>query len=164
MFKLLRYLKKYWWAAVLAPVFMFIEVAMDLSLATYMAEMVDEAIPSGNIDAILVLGLTMLVPVLIGVVGGILSGVFANIASFNFANDLRKDLFKKIMNLSYHQMDDFSTGSLVTRVTNDVTQIQNFISMAIRMIIRSLSIFILGIVYTLSLNSNFGLVWPSTDR
>ena len=56
MFKLLRYLKKYWWAAVLAPVFMFIEVAMDLSLATYMAEMVDEAIPSGNIDAILVLG------------------------------------------------------------------------------------------------------------
>lgn len=158
MFKLLKYLKKYWWAAILAPFFMFIEVAMDLSLATSMATMVDEAIPSGNINMILSLGIMMLVRVLIGVVGGILSGVFANIASFNFANDLRKDLFKKIMNLSYHQMDDFSTGSLVTRVTNDVTQIQNFISMAIRMMIRSLSIFILGIFYTLSLNSQFGLV------
>ena len=158
MLKLLRYLKKYWWAALLAPIFMVIEVAMDLSLTKHMAQMVDVTIPSGNINEILILGLTMIGTVLIGVLGGILSGVFANYASFKFANALRKDLFKKIMNLSYNQMDDFSTGSLVTRVTNDVTQIQNFIAMAIRMMIRSLSIFVLGIVFTLSINSRFGLI------
>ena len=137
---------------------MVIEVAMDLSLTKHMAQMVDVTIPSGNINEILILGLTMIGTVLIGVLGGILSGVFANYASFKFANALRKDLFKKIMNLSYNQMDDFSTGSLVTRVTNDVTQIQNFIAMAIRMMIRSLSIFVLGIVFTLSINSRFGLI------
>ncbi len=158
MLKLLRYLKKYWWAALLAPVFMFVEVAMDLSLTKYMATMVDVAIPSGNINQILLLGLTMVGTVLVGVVGGILSGVFANIASFKFANDLRKDLFKKIMNLSYNQMDDFSTASLVTRVTNDVTQIQNFVAMSIRMMIRSLSIFVLGIVFTIGINLRFGLI------
>lgn len=102
MLKLLRYLKKYWWAALLAPIFMVIEVAMDLSLTKHMAQMVDVTIPSGNINEILILGLTMIGTVFIGVLGGILSGVFANYASFKFANALRKDLFKKIMNLSYN--------------------------------------------------------------
>ena len=97
MFKLFKYLKKYWWAVILAPTFMFIEVAMDMSLPAQMKIMVDKAIPSKNLEQVLIVGGTMIGFVFIGVVGGFLSGVFANIASCNFANDLRQDVFKKIM-------------------------------------------------------------------
>ena len=103
-------------------------------------------------------GLMMLLIVFVGVIGGILSGAFTNIASFKFSNDLRKDVFKKIMELSYNQTDDFNTGSLVTRVTNDITQVQNMISQALRGFIRALSFFVLGIFFTLSISSNFGVI------
>ena len=158
MLKLLRYLKKYWWAAILAPVFMVIEVSMDMMLTGQMQQMIDFGIPSKDLDKILSIGFTMIVIVFIGVVGGFLSGVFANIASCNFANDLRQDLFKKIMRLSYDQTDDFSTGSLVTRVTNDVMQMQNFIAQMIRMFIRSFGMFALGIVFTLTIDLRFAII------
>ncbi len=158
MFKLFRYLKKYWWAALLAPVFMIIEVSMDMMLTKQMQVMIDEGIPSGDLNNILSIGLTMIGIVLIGVIGGFLSGVFANIASCNFANDLRQDLFNKIMCLSYDQTDDFSTGSLVTRVTNDITQMQNFIAQMIRMFVRSFGMFILGIIFTISIDSRFAII------
>lgn len=158
MLKLLRYLKKYWWAAVLAPIFMILEVSMDMMLTGQMQQMIDFGIPSKDLDKIISIGITMIIIVFIGVVGGFLSGVFANIASCNFANDLRKDLFKKIMLLSYDQTDDFSTGSLVTRVTNDITQMQNFIAQMIRMFIRSFGMFALGIVFTLSIDLRFALI------
>ena len=158
MLKLLRYLKKYWWAALLAPVFMVIEVLMDMSLTGQMQQMVDYGIPSKNIELILTIGTKMVLIVFIGVVGGFLSGVFANIASCNFANHLRKDVFKKIMLLSYDQTDNFSTGSLVTRVTNDVTQMQNFIAQMIRMFVRSFGMFALGIIFTLSIDLRFAII------
>ena len=158
MLKLLRYLKKYWWAALLAPIFMIIEVSMDMMLTGQMRKMIDFGIPSKDLDKIISIGLTMIIIVFIGVVGGFLSGVFANIASCNFANDLRKDVFKKIMQLSYDQTDDFSTGSLVTRVTNDITQMQNFIAQMIRMFIRSFGMFALGIVFTLLIDLRFALI------
>lgn len=158
MLKLLRYLKKYWWAALLAPIFMVIEVLMDMSLTGQMQQMVDYGIPSKNIELILTIGTKMVLIVFIGVVGGFLSGVFANIASCNFANHLRKDVFKKIMLLSYDQTDNFSTGSLVTRVTNDVTQMQNFIAQMIRMFVRSFGMFALGIIFTLSIDSRFAII------
>ena len=99
MLKLLRYLKKYWWAALLAPIFMIIEVSMDMMLTGQMRQMIDFGIPSKDLDKILSIGITMIVIVFIGVVGGFLSGVFANIASCNFANDLRQAVFKKIMQI-----------------------------------------------------------------
>ncbi|MBQ4571372.1 MAG: ABC transporter ATP-binding protein [Bacilli bacterium] len=158
MFKLLRYLKKYWWAAILAPIFMIIEVSMDMMLTGQMQQMIDYGIPSKDLDKILTIGFTMIAIVFIGVVGGFLSGVFANIASCKFANDLRQDVFKKIMHLSYDQTDDFSTGSLVTRVTNDITQMQNFVAQMIRMFVRSFGMFALGIVFTLTINIKFAIV------
>lgn len=158
MLKLLRYLKKYWWAAILAPIFMIIEVSMDMMLTGQMQQMIDFGIPSKDLDKILSIGFTMIAIVFIGVVGGFLSGVFANIASCKFANDLRQDVFKKIMQLSYDQTDDFSTGSLVTRVTNDITQMQNFVAQMIRMFIRSFGMFALGIIFTLSIDLRFALI------
>lgn len=165
MFKLLKYLKKYWYFALLAPIFMIAEVTMDMLVTNKMGTMIDIVNSYGPtsdnnqfLNTIVSNGIIMLALVLIGVVGGILSGVFANLASQKFANDLRKGLFSKIMHLSFQQSDDFSTASLVTRVTNDVTAVQTMIAMAIRMFIRSLSMFILGIVFTLQISKQFMIV------
>jgi len=165
MFKLLKYLKKYWYFALLAPIFMIAEVTMDMLVTNKMGTMIDIVNsygPTSNnnqfLNTIVSNGIIMLALVLIGVVSGILSGVFANLASQKFANDLRKGLFSKIMHLSFQQSDDFSTASLVTRVTNDVTAVQTMIAMAIRMFIRSLSMFILGIVFTLQISKQFMII------
>lgn len=165
MFKLLKYSKKYWYFALLAPIFMIAEVTMDMLVTNKMGTMIDIVNsygPTSNnnqfLNTIVSNGIIMLALVLIGVVSGILSGVFANLASQKFANDLRKDLFSKIMHLSFQQSDDFSTASLVTRVTNDVTAVQTMIAMAIRMFIRSLSMFILGIVFTLQISKQFMII------
>jgi len=165
MFKLLKYLKKYWYFALLAPIFMIAEVTMDMLVTNKMGTMIDIVNsygPTSNnnqfLNTIVSNGIIMLALVLIGVVSGILSGVFANLASQKFANDLRKDLFSKIMHLSFQQSDDFSTASLVTRVTNDVTAVQTMIAMAIRMFIRSLSMFILGMVFTLQISKQFMII------
>lgn len=165
MFKLLKYLKKYWYFALLAPIFMIAEVTMDMLVTNKMGTMIDIVNsygPTSNnnqfLNTIVSNGIIMLALVLIGVVSGILSGVFANLASQKFANDLRKGLFSKIMHLSFQQSDDFLTASLVTRVTNDVTAVQTMIAMAIRMFIRSLSMFILGIVFTLQISKQFMII------
>ena len=158
MKKILSYVKRYWYSALLAPALMFLEVFMDMLLPSQMAIMVDKAIPSGDINTIVMVGLKMLLFAFIGLIGGVLSGVFTNYTGYKFANDLRKDLFSKIMNLSIIEATDFQTGSLITRVTNDVTQIQNFVSMALRMFVRALSLFVLGIIFTLGINPIFGIV------
>ena len=165
MLKLLKYLKKYWYFALLAPIFMFFEVAMDMLVTNKMGEMIDivnsftsEMNQDSFLNMILKTGAVMLAFVLLGVICGILSGVFANLASQKFANDLRKDLFAKIMKLSFQQTDDFSTGSLVTRVTNDITAVQTMIAMAIRMFIRAMSMFVLGIVFTIGISDKFVIV------
>lgn len=158
MIKLLRYIKKYWFFALLAPLCMIGEVAMDLILAQYMEKMVDFGIQTSNMDNVVKYGLIMLAIVFAGVILGVLSGVFTNLAAFNFSNDLRKEVFAKIMKLSIHQSDDFKTGSLVTRVTNDITQVQNMIAMVLRGLIRATSFFVLGIIFTLMISIKFGIV------
>ena len=158
MKRILSYVKKYWYSALLAPILMFLEVYMDMLLPKQMAEMVDSAIPSGDVGYIVSVGLMMLLFAFLGLIGGVLSGVFTNYTGYKFANDMRKDVFKKIMNLSVIDATAFSTGSLITRVTNDITQIQNFVSMALRMFVRALSLFVLGIIFTIGINPMFGIV------
>lgn len=158
MGRILGYVKKYWYAAILAPLLMVVEVFMDMLLPMQMQQLVDIAIPSNNMNLIITIGLKMLGIVLLGVIGGVLSGVATNYTGYRFANDLRKDIFSKVMNLSVNDVTEFETGSLITRVTNDVTQIQNFVSMALRMLVRSLGLFILGIIFTLKINPSFGVI------
>ena len=125
---MLKYLKKYWFFAILAPLFMVGEVLADLVQPRLMSTIVDEGVLGlsnngvGNLNLVLTEGLKMIIFVILGGLSGILCGVCANIASQNFGNDLRKDIFKNIMSFCFEQTDKFSTGSLITRVTNDITQ------------------------------------------
>lgn len=158
MLKILKYIKKYWCFALLAPLFMIGEVVMDLFLSQYMEKMIDYGIQTNNMDNIIDYGLIMLAIVILGVLFGVLSGVFTNITAFKLSNNLRKDVFNKMMYLSFEESDKLQTGSLVTRVTNDVTQVQNMVSMALRGLIRAFSFFILGIVFTLSISKDFAMI------
>lgn len=156
--KILRYLKKYWLAAMLAPIFMMFEVLMDLFQPRLMSKIVDEGVLGGDMRLIVVTGLTMLGLVIIGGLAGSLSSLAAGIASQSFSCDLRKDVYKRVMHLSFQQTDKFTTGSLVTRLSNDITQAQDFVAQALRMFVRSGLLFIGGIVMMLSLNVQFGKV------
>ena len=158
MSKVLKYLKKYWYFAVLSPLFMILEVSMDLVQPSLMSRIFDDGIVRQDFGIILNLGIQMLIFTLLGCVGGILSGVFGNLAAQNFSNDLRKDAFAKVMKMSFQQTDKFTIGSLVTRLTNDITACQDFVGMALRMMVRTLMQFIGGIVMVLSINATFGYI------
>lgn len=158
MIKVLKYLRKYWYFAVLTPLFMILEVSMDLLQPTLMSKIVDQGIVKGDMQLIISLGVRMLIFTVIGCIGGVLSGVFGNMAAQNFSNDLRKDAFAKVMKMSFGQTDKFTIGSLVTRLTNDITACQDFVGMALRMMVRTLMQFVGGIVMVLSINATFGYI------
>ncbi len=155
---MLKYLKKYWFFCLIAPLFMVGEVAMDLLQPDMMADIVDNGVLKSDITLIITVGVKMILTVMLGGMCGILCGVFANIAAQGFGNDLRKDLFTKIMNLSFQQTDKISTGSLVTRLTNDVTQVQNMVMMAVRGFVRNSVMFVGGIFMLYRQSPKFALV------
>src|SRR5699024_8948690 len=100
-------------------------------------------------------GLLMILVAALGGLAGVGSGGFSGAASQSFGNDLRKCLYQKIMGLSLEQTDRFTTGSLITRLTNDITMVQNLVEMALRMFVRAPLTFLGGIFMALSLNVNF---------
>ena len=161
--KVLRYLKPYWVFALLCPLAMILEVSMDLLQPTLMSDIVDngilgDAAADENLRYVLITGLKMLVFSLIGCFGGIASAAFGTAAAQKMGNDLRKDALAKVMHMSFQQTDKFTTGSLVTRLTNDITAIQEFVAMSLRMFVRTGMQFIGGIAVILTLNVNFGIV------
>lgn len=161
--KVLRYLMPYWLFALLCPLAMILEVSMDLLQPTLMSDIVDngilgDAAADENLRYVLITGLKMLVFSLIGCFGGIASAAFGTAAAQKMGNDLRKDAFAKVMHMSFQQTDKFTTGSLVTRLTNDITAIQEFVAMSLRMFVRTGMQFIGGIAVILTLNVNFGIV------
>lgn len=161
---MLRYLKPYWYYALLAPVFMLGEVSMDLLQPQLMKSIVDDGVLGlnnggvGDMHLITTTGLMMIGLVLFGCFCGVMSGVMGNQAAGRFANDLRKDTFGHIMSLSFSQADRFSSGSLITRVTSDVTQVQNLVAEAIRGFFRTILIFAGGIFWMLQMDLGFGTV------
>ena len=155
---MLKYLKKYWFYCLLAPLFMVGEVAMDLIQPDMMADIVDNGVLKNNMALIITVGVKMILTVIAGGFCGILCGVFANVAAQGFGNDLRKDLFAKIMHLSFQQTDKISTGSLVTRLTNDVTQVQHTVMMMVRGFVRNTVMFFGGIVMLYRQSPRFALV------
>lgn len=161
---MLRYLKKYWFFALLAPLFMVGEVSMDLLQPRLMSIIVDEGVLGlsnnnvGDLQLVLTTGLQMIGLVMLGAFFGIMSGVFGNLCAQNYGNDVRKDAFGRIMSLSFEQTDNFTTGSLITRVTNDVTQLQNLVQQCIRGFVRTFMLFAGGIASLLLLDLSFGVV------
>ncbi|MBP9014873.1 MAG: ABC transporter ATP-binding protein [Candidatus Atribacteria bacterium] len=158
MKKLLSYLKPYWKPTLLAPILMLIEVICDLSQPTLLASIVDNGVAKSNLPYILHTGALMLGIALIGMAGGMGCSVASSIASQNFGASLRSAVFKKIQLLSPLNIDRFKTSSLVTRLTNDITQLQTIVLMSLRIMVRAPLLFIGGIIMAISLNARLALI------
>ena len=159
-----KYVRRYLHFAVIAAVFMVGEVLMDLLQPEIMRRIVDEGVLGlqtdgvGDMRLIWTLGIRMIILVLFGGLCGSLNNVFVHMTGQNIGNEMRKDCFRNIMTFSFPQVDQFGTGSLVTRVTNDITQVQNFVSQFVRGMIRTSMLMFGSIFFMFRLNRQFGVI------
>ena len=156
--KLSKYLKPYALFAVLTPLSMVGEVLGDLLQPKLMSKIVDDGVLGQDMDLIIRTGLLMLLVLIGGGACGIAASAFGGIASQSFSRDLRVDVFKRVMGLSFEQTDKFTTGSLVTRLTADITAIQQMVDFMLRMLVRDSLLFFGGIIMMLILNVRFGII------
>lgn len=159
-----KYIKKYLPYAVIAAAFMVFEVLMDLLQPEIMSQIVDDGVLGlntggvGDMKLIWSLGIKMIGLVLFGGFCGSMNNVFVHMTGQNIGNEMRKDVFRNLMKFSFPQVDQFHTGSLVTRVTNDITQVQNFVSQFVRGMIRTSMLMFGSIFFMFQLNKGFGKI------
>ena len=163
MKKWMKYVKPYSLYFILGPLCMIVEVVGEVLMPLFLAEIINSAI-AGTITAesSLIVMAEMIATAIIMMIGGVGGSYFGAKASVNFAADLRSDLFKKVQNYSFANIDKFSTGSLVTRLTNDVTQMQMMINMALRMMLRSPGMLIGGVLMAIKLSPSLSIVMAVT--
>lgn len=157
--KLLRSVREYKKHSILAPVFVIFEVIMEVVIPLLMANLIDFGIDDGNLEYIVKMGVVLVVFALISLIFGILSGRSAAIASSGFAKNLRKDMYYKVQNFSFSNIDKFSTASIVTRLTTDVTNVQNAYMMIIRVAVRAPIMLICALVLAFNVNSSMALIF-----
>ncbi|MFC4100636.1 ABC transporter ATP-binding protein [Paenibacillus xanthanilyticus] len=158
MLKLMRYLKPYWLTALLAPLFMLLEVIMDLLQPRLMASIVNDGVTAGNLDHIVRTGLVMLGVALVGLIGGVGCTVFSTQASQRFGTDLRLALFAKVQSLSAPSLDRFGAGSLVTRLTGDIAQLQQMVLLTLRIVARCLFLAVGSIIMAVLISPKLSLI------
>jgi ATP-binding cassette, subfamily B, multidrug efflux pump len=134
--KLAVFLRPYWGWAVLAPLLMALEVAMDLVQPRLVQRIVDEGVARGDMGLVIGTGAWMLAAAIVGMAGGVGCTVYAIRAGQHFGADLRGALFGKVQALSFGNLDRLETGALITRLTNDVTQVQELVMMLLRIMVR----------------------------
>ena len=159
MKKLLAYVKGAWWAVLLAPLLMVLEVMMDLQLPTLMSQIVDNGIANGDLAYIGEKGVQMLLCALVGIIGGAGCSLVAAIASMTLGTNLRDGMFRKVQTFSFTELDRLQPSSIITRMTNDVTQVQNLMTQALRMMVRAPMTCIGGIFYAWRLNPRLSVIF-----
>lgn len=157
--KLLRSVREYKKHSILAPVFVIFEVIMEVVIPLLMANLIDFGIDDGNLEYIVKMGVVLVVFALISLIFGILSGRSAAIASAGFAKNLRKDMYYKVQNFSFSNIDKFSTASIVTRLTTDITNVQNAYMMIIRVAVRAPIMLICALVLAFNVNASMALIF-----
>ncbi|HEX7435055.1 MAG TPA: ABC transporter ATP-binding protein [Anaerolineaceae bacterium] len=135
--KLLDFLKPYWKWMVLAPLLMTLEVVMNLMMPRLVQRIIDEGIAHLNLTLVIQTGLLMVGMSVIGALGGMSNGIFAELTSQGFGMTLREALFRKVQSFSFGNLDELDTGQLITRLTNDVTQVQEAVVLLLRILVRA---------------------------
>ena len=156
--RLLSFLWKHWRIAVLSPLCMMVEVGMDLLLPLLLARIIDYGVVQGDVAYILRVGLLMLGLAVIGLAGGMGGIVASSIASQRFGADLRLAAFTKVQSFSFAKLDEFRTPSLITRLTNDITQVQHTVMMMLRAMIRAPLLALGGLAMAATLNPGLSLI------
>lgn len=157
--KLFKSIREYRRESILAPVFVILEVLMEVLIPLQMAKIIDVGIAQGNLPYIVRMGVILVAMAMIALFFGAMAGKFAAVAAAGYAKNLRHDIFYKIQNFSFKNIDHFSTSSLVTRLTTDITNVQMAYMMSIRMLARAPFMIILSWVMTLMINVKIALLF-----
>lgn len=158
MKRYLKYVKPYLPYFILAPFMMLIEVGGDVFMPSLVADIINVGAANRDVGYIIKTGVIMIALAFVMMLGGVGSAYFAAKASMNFGADLRKDMFHKVQQFSFANIDKFSTGSLVTRLTNDITQLQNTIMMGLRMLFRAPGLLIGAVIMAFRLNRSLAMI------
>lgn len=154
-----KYMKPYKILAILAPLFMMVDASAELIMPKLMTLLINNGVAGGNSSYILKLGGVMIAIAILGIIGGIGCLISASIVSQRAGTDLRKDLFMKIQDFSFHNIDTFQTPSLITRLTNDITQIQMVILMSLRLLIRAPLLCFGSLIMAFSINAKLAVIF-----
>ncbi len=159
MLKIMReHIKGYERQAILSPILIILEVICELMLPQIMADIVDKAIPAGDTGDIFRLGAEMLLLALVAMACGVASAKFATFASQGFGCNLRQALFDKVQTFSFADIDRFSSASLITRMTNDVNNMTNMLTMSLRMLVRAPVMLLVALAISVSMNAQLSLI------
>lgn len=153
-----KYITPYLSAFVIGPLMMLTEVAGEVMLPKFMSMIINNGVASRNVAYIGKMGVLMVLTVLFMAVGGILGAYFSAKASISFTSDMRNDLFRKVQQFSFENIDGYSTGSLVTRLTNDVQQVQNVLMMGLRMALRAPGMFLGALIMAFMMNRQLAVI------
>ena len=153
-----KYIKPYLSAFIIGPILMIVEVVGEVLLPKFMANIINIGAANHDVPYIISMGAVMLFTALFMMAGGVGGAYFAAKAAISFSADLRSDTFQKVQQFSFANLDQYSTGSLVTRLTNDVTQVQNLINMALRMMLRAPGMLIGALIMAFMMNAELALV------
>lgn len=153
-----KYITPYLSAFVIGPLMMLTEVAGEVMLPKFMSMIINNGVASRNVAYIGKMGTLMVLAVLFMAVGGILGAYFSAKASISFTSDMRNDLFRKVQQFSFENIDGYSTGSLVTRLTNDVQQVQNVLMMGLRMALRAPGMFLGALIMAFMMNRQLAVI------
>ena len=160
MFKLIKKsLREYYKQSILTPIFIILEVLLEVLIPLQMARIIDIGIKNSNMNYILKEGIILVVIAMCSLLFGILAGNYASIASAGFSKNIRKDIFYKIQEFSFKNIDKFSTSSLVTRMTTDISNIQIAFQMTIRLFIRTIFMITLSLIMTIIINPKIAFVF-----
>ena len=152
-------IREYKKASILAPVFVTVEGILEILIPTIMASLIDEGITGGSMPATVKFGVILLVCSMVSLGAGFLSGKYAAVAGAGFAKNLRKDQFEKVQGFSFTNIDRFSTGSIVTRLTTDVTNLQNAYMMIIRLGVRAPIMVVVSWLFSFRISPSISLVF-----
>lgn len=154
-----KYAKPYLVYFILGPIMMICEVIADVQLPAIVADIINIGAANGDISYIISSGIKMVLTALFAIITGVGAAYCAAKASVGCATDLRSDVFKKIQKFSFANIDKFSTGSLVTRLTNDITQVQNLINLGMRLMLRAPGMLIGGIIMSFTINRSLAVIF-----
>ena len=157
--KLASYIKEYKKASILTPIFVVLEVVMEVIIPLLMSKIIDVGIPNSDIKYILEIGILLTISAIMSLLFGMLSGRFAAKASSGFAKNLRQGMFYKIQEYSFENIDKFSTSSLITRLTTDVTNVQMAFMMIIRILVRGPVMLIASLFMAFSIDVRLSCVF-----
>lgn len=157
--KLMKSIREYKTPSLLAPFFVALEVVLEVIIPLLMANLIDDGIYQGEMNLVYKIGLELIICAVLSLIFGMLSGMFAAKASSGFAKNLRKDLYYKVQDFSFTNIDKFSTSSLITRLTTDVTNVQMAYQMIIRIAVRAPLMLIISLAFAFSINRSLSLIF-----